>query len=62
MSSFNLIDLPVWLTANPMSGTLMPLDSETIGFNISSQLGFGTFRDTLYADIPGFGREPLNLK
>jgi len=61
LSSFNLTDLPGWLTANPMSGTLMPLDDQTISFSITSQLGFGAFQETLYADIPGLGREPLIL-
>jgi hypothetical protein len=59
LSSFSLEELPPWLTASPMSGTLLPLDTETITFTISSQIGFGTYRDTLYADIPSLGREPL---
>lgn len=61
-SSFTLDDLPVWLTAHPMAGQLLPLDSRAITFSISSQLGFGVFTDTLYADIPGLGREPLVVK
>ncbi len=62
LSSFSLTELPGWLTANPMSGTLMPLDDELISFTITSQLGFGAFNETLYADIPGLGREPLIIE
>lgn len=58
-SSFSITGLPPWLTAQPLSGSLLPLDSRDIVFNISSQLGFGVFRDTVYADIPALGREPL---
>jgi hypothetical protein len=58
-SSFTIEELPSWLTATPMSGILLPLDDETISFTISSQIGFGTYRDTLYANIPSLGMEAL---
>ncbi|MGC9362460.1 MAG: Ig-like domain-containing protein, partial [Candidatus Syntrophosphaera sp.] len=58
-SSFSLTGLPQWLTASPNSGDLLPLETQIITFNISQQLGYGVFRDTIYADIPGLGREPL---
>lgn len=58
-SSFAIQSLGGWLSATPLDGTLLPLDTETITFTVSSQLGFGTFRDTVYADIPGLGKEPL---
>ncbi len=61
-SSFTLDGLPVWLNAYPLSGTLLPLDSCPISFTISDQLGFGVFTDTLWADIPALGREPLVVK
>ncbi|MBM4399982.1 MAG: Ig-like domain-containing protein, partial [Candidatus Cloacimonetes bacterium] len=61
-SSFSLIDLPPWLSATPLSGNLLPLDSRPISFTVSTQLGFGVFTDTLYADIPGLGKEPLVVK
>lgn len=59
VSSFNLDDLPTWLTATPINGTLLPLDSQAFEFNVSEQLGFGTFVDTIYADVTSLGREPL---
>ena len=58
-SSFSLTNLPDWLTVNTDSGILLPMDSQCLVFNISNQLGYGTFRDTVYAEIPGLGREAL---
>jgi len=58
-SSFSIDDLPQWLTVDSESGTLLPLDYQTLVFTVSDQLGYGTFRDTVYADIPALGREPL---
>ncbi|MBW6513256.1 MAG: Ig-like domain-containing protein [Candidatus Syntrophosphaera sp.] len=58
-SSFSIAGLPQWLTAVPGSGNLLPLETQSITFNISEQLGYGVFRDTVYADIPALGREPL---
>ncbi len=62
LSSFAIESIPVWLTVNPMSGSLLPLDSEVLTFTISEQLGFGTYRDTIYANIPGLGSEPLVIE
>ncbi len=59
LSSFTIEDLPVWLTVSPDSGQLLPLDSETITFTVSDQIGFGTYMDTVYADIPSLGSEVL---
>ncbi len=59
VSSFNLDDLPTWLTATPISGTLLPLDTQSFVFSVSEQLGFGTFVDTIFADVTSLGREPL---
>jgi len=58
-SSFTITDLPEWLTVNISSGTLLPLGSQTLVFTVSNQLGYGTFRDTVYANIPALGIEPL---
>ncbi len=58
-SSFTIEDLPEWLTVDVESGQLYPLDSQSLTFTVNEQLGYGTFRDTIYADIPGLGREPL---
>ncbi len=62
ISSFTIENIPLWLAVNPVSGTLLPLDSETITLTISDQLGFGTYLDTLYANIPGLGMEPLVIE
>ncbi len=59
---FTLEDLPAWLSAQPMEGQLAPLDSETISFTVSSQIGFGSYEGTLNAVIPGFGNEPLTVE
>ncbi len=61
-SSFTIENIPLWLSVNPSSGTLLPLDSETITLTISDQLGFGTYLDTLFANIPGLGMEPLVIE
>jgi hypothetical protein len=58
-SSFSITGLPPWLTASPTSGNLLPLETQNIIFTVNSQLGYGVFRDTVYADIPALGREPL---
>jgi|GEM_PF-1695309 len=60
--SYSLDTLPGWLSASPMSGTLLPLDSQTVTFTVSSQIGFGHYDETLYADVPGYGREPLEVQ
>ncbi|MBN2829661.1 MAG: hypothetical protein JXR56_05030 [Candidatus Cloacimonetes bacterium] len=52
-------DMPEWLTASVYSGSLLPLDSETINFTISNELSFGTFIDTVWVDVTSLGREPL---
>jgi hypothetical protein len=59
MTSFTITDLPEWLTVNTGSGNILPLGSQTLVFTVSNQLGYGTFRDTVYADIPSLGKEPL---
>lgn len=58
-SSFTITGLPPWLTTETGSGNLLPLETQDIVFNISNQLGYGVFRDTVFADIPALGREPL---
>lgn len=58
-SSFSITGLPDWLTVNTANGTLLPMDSQTLVFTVSNQLGYGTFRTTVYADIPALGIEPL---
>lgn len=60
--NYTITDLPVWLTANIYEGTLLPLGTQTIVFTVSDQLGYGTFRETIVADVPGLGREPLLIE
>lgn len=59
VTSFSLDNIPEWLIPNMTGGSLFPLETKTILFTISDQLGYGTHRDTLYADVPSLGREPL---
>jgi len=58
-SSFSITGLPDWLTVNLNSGSLLPLETQTLVFSISNQLGYGTHRDTVYADVNSLGMEPL---
>lgn len=61
-SSFNIEDVPEWLSVYPMTGSLLPLDSQTVELTVTDQIGFGTYLDTIYADITGLGREALVLE
>jgi hypothetical protein len=59
--SYSLDTLPGWLSASPMSGTLLP---RTPDRHLHRQLADrvrSLLRD-LYADVPGYGREPLECR
>lgn len=58
-SSFTIADCPSWLSPMPAAGTLSPQDGQLVEFVVDDELGFGGHQDTLYADVPGLGREPL---
>jgi len=57
--SFTITDAPDWLEPIPASGTVPALDAVQIEFLVSDELDFGSHADTVYADIPSLGREPL---
>jgi len=61
-SSFSITGLPQWLSVNSSAGSLLPLDSQTLVFTVSEQLGYGVHRCTVWADIPSLGMEPLTFE
>lgn len=58
-SSFAITNLPQWLTVSSPQGELLPLDSRTLLFTVSDQLGYGVHRCTINADVTSLGVEPL---
>jgi hypothetical protein len=58
--SFDLTNLPSWITAFPMSGTLAPGTSVDIRFNVSAQLGAGQYNTVIRANT-ALGAEPINI-
>jgi hypothetical protein len=59
--SFELANLPSWLTAFPLSGTLAPGTSVDIRFNVSRQLGAGSYAAVVRANT-SLGNEPLTVQ
>lgn len=57
---FAIIDLPYWLTAQPMQGEINPGGSFDIVFTIDPNLNVGEFDQMIYADTPE-GNEPLQV-
>jgi len=60
---FNLHDLPLWLNANPSSGTIGPNSQLKVTFEVNSGLNIGNYNELIYmkADY-GFDEIlPLNL-
>ncbi|NCP85609.1 MAG: Ig-like domain-containing protein, partial [Bacteroidetes bacterium] len=58
--SFDLTNLPSWISAFPMSGTLTPGTSVDIQFVVSNQLGAGSYSGSVEA-ITSLGSEPLSI-
>ncbi len=48
-ASFNLTELPSWLTATPVSGLIPAGLSQQVTFTVSTQLPGGLYKDTIYA-------------
>ncbi|MBI3194562.1 MAG: T9SS type A sorting domain-containing protein [Ignavibacteriae bacterium] len=48
-ASFNLTELPSWLTATPVSGLIPAGLSQQITFSVSTQLPGGLYKDTIFA-------------
>lgn len=58
--SFDLTNLPSWISAFPMNGTLTPGTSIDIQFIVSNQLGAGTYSGTINS-VSSLGSEPLSV-
>ncbi|MBI5215123.1 MAG: T9SS type A sorting domain-containing protein [Ignavibacteriae bacterium] len=56
--SFDITDLPAWLTATPMTGYITPGQTQEVTFTVSPQLGGGVYKDTTFAATVQ-GDEPL---
>ncbi|MCX6250248.1 MAG: hypothetical protein NTX61_05795 [Bacteroidetes bacterium] len=46
--SFELQNLPIWLNANPSSGTINPQSSINVHFNVNAALNSGSYDETIY--------------
>ena len=57
----NQLEIPEWLDVSPLSGTLEPGHSQDITISLADGLGYGTYRDTIYAGVDSEGDEPLNI-
>jgi len=64
IKSFNLSNLPIWLTAQPSSGSIDPLSTQTIKFTVNSGINIGQYReDILLSTNFGFDEKlAVNLK
>ncbi len=56
--SFDVTDLPAWLTAIPLTGFITPGQTQEVTFTVSPQLGGGVYKDTSFAATI-LGDEPL---
>lgn len=63
IETFNLMNLPVWLSATPASGSVKPLTAQTIEFTISDGTNIGSYvQDIVMENSFGFDeRLILNL-
>jgi len=62
--SYDISNLPSWLTANPSSGTIEPLTSDIVTFTIAKGLNIGDYAEDIYLSTDfGFNeRLELDLK
>ncbi|MBC8478950.1 MAG: hypothetical protein H8D46_00685, partial [FCB group bacterium] len=56
--SFEITNIPAWMTVYPTQGILPPGGAETISFILSNEPGSGQFTDTIYASGV-LGDEPM---
>ena len=52
---------PEWLLITPISGQLIPLDTQEIQFEISDQIGFGNYETIIYAHT-SMGNEAIEIE
>lgn len=63
IENFEILNLPAWLSASPVSGTIAPNSSLDITFNIQAGVNIGTYNQDIYV-VTDFGfneRLLLNL-
>ena len=60
--SFELLDLPVWITASKMQGVINALDDETIVFTVSPYINVGNYKEVLSLISTDNMAEPLPVE
>ncbi|MCB0283166.1 MAG: Ig-like domain-containing protein, partial [Calditrichaeota bacterium] len=58
-NSFTIAQLPSWLTAQPLNGTIPAGGTRDINFTVSDQLNKGLYADTVQAQANGQGDDPF---
>lgn len=58
--SYEIINVPSWLTVSPLEGILTPGSIQKITFTLNEQLGVGFYRTTVYASGT-MGDEPMAI-
>ena len=59
---FSIEGLPVWMTASETTGTIGPLDTQTITFTVSPYINIGDFDEVIYLVGEEDMSEPLPIK
>ena len=60
--TFELIDLPYWMTASKTTGTIAALDEETITFTVEPYINIGTYNEQVTLLCDNKMAEPLPIK
>ncbi len=60
--TFELIDLPYWMTASKTTGTIAALDEETITFTVQPYINIGTYNEQVTLLCDNKMAEPLPIK
>jgi hypothetical protein len=60
--TFELIDLPYWMTASKTTGTIPALDEETITFTVQPYINIGTYNEQVTLLCDNKMAEPLPIK
>ena len=60
--TFELIDLPYWMTASKTVGTIAALDEETITFTVQPYINIGTYNEQVTLMCENQMAEPLPIK
>ena len=62
LQTFELIDLPYWMTASKTTGTIAALDEETITFTVQPYINIGTYNEQVTLLCDNKMAEPLPIK